>query len=98
MEYQVPSDFDLKYKYDDWSNVGPTSRLRHQIIFAVLGQDDGTYIDMEVRAYDSWIRDMMKWCDVNIGKSKTLWQCTRLNHTFYFKNIEDAMAFKLRWS
>lgn len=90
-EYETFVERELRYYHDDWSNTGPSSRLRHQIIFHTANYE-------KAMVFDLWTQDMMTWCDDNIGLIDESWHCTRSQSIFYFKDIESAMAFKLRWS
>lgn len=38
-----------------------------------------------------------KWIDENIGGDVDIRIVANLNNVFVFDNIEDSMAFKLRW-
>lgn len=96
-EYQIFTDRDLRYQYDDWSNTGLSSRLRHRIEFRAGNDKEGEWIDLDAMAFDLWMRDMLAWCDDNIGVIEEDWHYTRSQSTFYFKDIESATAFKLRW-
>jgi len=96
-EYQTFIGCDLRYHYDDWSNTGLSSLLRHRIIFHVFGDEEGDMVDLEAMAFDSWIQGMKEWCSNNIGMIGESWHCTRSQSTFYFKDIESAAAFKLCW-
>lgn len=96
-EYQIFADRDLRYYYDDWSNTGPSSLLRHQIEFWASNDEEGEMVDLEAMAFDLWMRDMMEWCDDNISVMGVDWHCTRSQSIFYFKDIESATAFKLCW-
>ena len=89
-------DYILRYYFDDWSNTGPSYYMRHQIQFRSLSDD--SWIDLQARAFDSWGFEMIDWCDNNMGVTNDIWQYSRTNSTFYFRDMEDAMAFKLRWS
>ena len=95
--YQIFTDRDLRYLYDDWSNTGLASRLRHHIEFRAAKDEEGTWIDLDAMAFDSWMLDMETWCNDNIGVVGVEWHCTRHQYTFYFKDIESAAAFKLCW-
>lgn len=43
--------------------------------------------------------DVIVWCNNEIGIFEDRWDYAFVGnkHTMYFGNIEDAMAFKLRW-
>lgn len=44
--------------------------------------------------------EILEWCIENFGKSNPTWTLLANNDIggeLYFKNEEDAMAFKLRW-
>ncbi len=76
----------LTYRYDDWSNTGPSSSFRHQVyIYHTTFRESDGYV-------------YIRWLYKNIG-SYTLWRCTTYHDhiVVYFKYIDDAMAFKLRW-
>ena len=97
----APKDIDyfLRYWYDDWSNVGLSSELRHRIRFH--GDNSETtisLIDLDTRACDLWVFEMVSWCHENIGTINQDWSFTLKQSTFYFKTKEDALAFKLCWS
>ncbi len=46
-------------------------------------------VDTEMYKYEKWLQE-------NISAKDDRWCCSVWN--FYFKDVEDAMAFKLRWS
>lgn len=90
-------EYYLKYRYDDWSTVGPSSLLRHRLAFKSMYGVKETSIDLEARCFDDWVFSMTKWCQENIGRIEKTWHFSRYNSCFYFKTLEDTMAFKLRW-
>lgn len=77
----------FKYYYDDLSNLFPM--FRHQIVIKKYNYP----VDFK----EKYFNDLCSWLNENVGQIKEDWHFTELTSTFYFKTIEDAMAFKLRW-
>ena len=93
---EIP-EYSLKYWYDDWSTYGMVTWLRHRLGFHATGCHDDTYIDLQASCYDIWVSSMLEWCHQNIGDHGTDWAFSRPQGQFYFKTLEDTIAFKLRW-
>ena len=78
----------LEYEYDDWSNTGPSSEFRHQI-----------YLNYERPFRKHNINPYIRWLYDNIGRNEKWLRTSYDSYTvFYFNDIIDAMAFKLRWT
>lgn len=80
---------EYRYYYDDWSTEPPSSELRHQILIK--------YEYPSIRLREKFFVAHCKWLSENIGKVSKDWHFSLSTSTFYFKNMEDVMAFKLRW-
>ena len=95
------TNIEYDYYYDNWSTSPPSSLLRHHII---IGYDQVDQIN--VYFWKSYFPIRCHWLEENIGKINEAWHFTasiytgnsRWTSTFYFKYIEDAMAFTLTWS
>lgn len=87
--YYEKIDPEYRYYYDDWSTSPPSSLLRHQIL---VGYSEATVHDRE-----KYFTTLCRWLEENVGKISKDWHFTPSMSIFYFKSMEDAMAFKLRW-
>ena len=82
-------NIEYRYYYDDWSNALPGSEMRYQILIK--------YEYPSLRLREKYFEKHCKWLTENLGKISENWFFSLSTSTFYFKNMEDAMAFKLRW-